>query len=41
MIASIMAEEMDRILLGDVTIAEGLDTLKLRADEAISEALST
>jgi ABC-type glycerol-3-phosphate transport system substrate-binding protein len=41
MIASIMAEEMDRILLGDVTIAKGLDTLKLRADEAISEALST
>jgi hypothetical protein len=40
MIASIMSEEMDKILLGDVTIAEGLDTLKQRADEAIREAIA-
>jgi multiple sugar transport system substrate-binding protein len=39
-IASIMAEEMEKVLLGDVTIAEGLETLKQRADEAIQEAIS-
>ena len=39
-IASIMSEEMEKVLLGDVTVAEGLATLKQRADEAIQEAIS-
>src|SRR5690606_18905399 len=39
-IASIMSEEMEKVLLGDVSVSEGLDTLKQRADEAIQEAIS-
>lgn len=38
-IASIMSEEMDKVLLGDATPAEGLQALKTRADEAIQEAI--
>lgn len=40
-IASIMKEEMDKVLLGDATPAEGLETLKSRADEAIQEAIKS
>ncbi len=38
-IASIMSEEMERVQLGDATVAEGLQSLKTRADEAIQEAI--
>jgi ABC-type glycerol-3-phosphate transport system substrate-binding protein len=41
LIASIMSEEMEKVLLGDVSIAEGLDALKQRADEAIQKTLSS
>ena len=39
-IASIMSEEMERVQLGDATVAEGLQSLKTRADEAIQEAIN-
>jgi len=39
-IASIMSEEMEKVLLGDSTVADGLNTLKKRADEAIQQAIS-
>ncbi len=40
-IASIMSEEMERVQLGDATVAEGLQSLKTRADEAIQEAINS
>ncbi len=39
-IATIMREEMEGVLLGDVSITEGLEKLKVRADEAIQEAIA-
>jgi multiple sugar transport system substrate-binding protein len=39
-IADLMAEEMEKVLLGEASVAEGLETLKQRADEAIRETLS-
>jgi ABC-type glycerol-3-phosphate transport system substrate-binding protein len=38
-IASIMNEEMQKVLLGDSSIPQGLEALKTRADEAIQEAI--
>jgi multiple sugar transport system substrate-binding protein len=39
-LASIMNEEMQKVLLGDSTIPAGLEALKTRADEAIQEAIN-
>jgi len=38
-IASIMGEEMQKVQLGDSTVADGLKNLKTRADAAIQEAI--
>jgi len=38
-IASIMSEEMQKVQLGDSTVADGLNNLKTRADAAIQEAI--
>ncbi|NLF01603.1 MAG: sugar ABC transporter substrate-binding protein [Anaerolineales bacterium] len=38
-IATMMTEELQKALLGQATVAEALDTLKVRADEAIAEAM--